>query len=336
MESGGRATGTMAPENAVLLLRHLPVAVVVLDGYAQRVSFANDAFASLCGAEPAELIGRTGVSILPMLAEAGRLQAADMAWRDGRVVHHPGPPPALGDADPPGVWNWAFTPIDADGEERGPRVLVTAAGATEAAHAGLGTAGAAAWAVLHRARNSLQTAVSLLRLQSARTGDAHLRGLFEQACRRIAVIADVNGRLSSVPPFDQVDFADSLRRICERVAGAFPSLAARVVLEIKAKPAMLHVDRAVPLGLAVGEIVANAYMHAFADGRAGYLRVFFATDRTNHRLVLSDDGPGVPDGEETGKEGLGMLLVASLVEQAGAFLETSNDGGAVFVITIPA
>ena len=69
------------------------------------------------------------------------------------------------------------------------------------------------------------------------------------------------------------------------------------------------------------------------------IRVIFETaeEGTDLRLVVADDGPGLPDGfDMTEQTGLGMRLVLSLSSQLGATFEAANAGdGAQFTVRIP-
>ena len=68
-------------------------------------------------------------------------------------------------------------------------------------------------------------------------------------------------------------------------------------------------DQAVPLSLVVTEAVSNAIKYAFPAGRAGHVGVFLTSDGTHARLMIEDDGVGIPAGRvetETGtRDGLG-------------------------------
>ena len=78
--------------------------------------------------------------------------------------------------------------------------------------------------------------------------------------------------------------------------------------------------------------------HAFPGGREGRIDIRASTDPENRiRLVVSDDGVGMPEGldiRNTNTMGLG--LVVSLVErQLGGRLELVRDQGTRFTIVIP-
>jgi signal transduction histidine kinase len=98
-------------------------------------------------------------------------------------------------------------------------------------------------------------------------------------------------------------------------------------------------------------LVSNALMHAFPEGRAGHLRIRVETIDRMLRLSFSDDGVGIPPADlkrvfdpffttkrGAGGSGLGLHIVYNLATQIlrGDISVVSEPGrGATFVLTIP-
>lgn len=95
--------------------------------------------------------------------------------------------------------------------------------------------------------------------------------------------------------------------------------------------------RAALVGLAVNELVTNALKYARRPGRVLYLGLQVRSGPETLTIRFSDDGPGLPEGfriEEA--EGLGFLLIRSLVSQLGGeFSAESGPSGAAFRIAVP-
>jgi two-component sensor histidine kinase len=71
--------------------------------------------------------------------------------------------------------------------------------------------------------------------------------------------------------------------------------AALIRLEMEAPAVWLNVDTAVPCGLIVNELVANALKHGFPEGRSGSVRVEVAREEGRMlRLSVMDNGVGLP------------------------------------------
>lgn len=181
----------------------------------------------------------------------------------------------------------------------------------------------------HRVKNHLQMITAMLALQAA-TAAPELATEFEQAIRRIETVADLHARLyRDEQGMGVVDLAAYLRDICDGLSRSL--LEGRSIdLELAAAPANLALDRAVPLGLIVNELVTNAIKHGFPDGSAGRIAVRLASDGQTATLEVSDDGQGTGGSgapAEAGGTGLGRRLVESMARQIGASLAQAGGQG---------
>ena len=107
-------------------------------------------------------------------------------------------------------------------------------------------------------------------------------------------------------------------------------------MDLDADSSPMSVDRAIPCGLIVNELVTNALKHAFPAGAPGTIRVQFAMHADAARLVVADDGTGVADESALEPAGsLGLKLVRGLVQQLNGTLEIDATGGLRYVIAFP-
>lgn len=256
-----------------------------------------------------------------------RLQAADgsYVWTLARAL-------PVRDPDTGAITRWygTFTDIDE---------LVMARGAlTEA----LEVKETLLQEVNHRVKNSLQLVSSLLSLQAAKARTAEMRAILADARARLSVIARLHQRLYQRGTHDSVDLFSFLQELCaeslEAVQGASRT---GLVFEGPAGGAgatLMPIDRAVPIALIVSELLTNAMKHAFPDG-GGELRVSIETVDDELRILVEDNGPGLPDQfDAAASHGVGMRVVNALVRQLGGRLESRPGGsgaGAAFSVVIP-
>jgi two-component sensor histidine kinase len=110
-----------------------------------------------------------------------------------------------------------------------------------------------------------------------------------------------------------------------------------VALDIDLKGVLFGVDKAIPCGLIVNELVSNSLKYAFPDNRRG--RVFVHTSVTKEGdIVLSvgDDGIGLsPDYDFANSSTLGLQLVSMLVKQLGGTMKLVCERGTMFKIAFP-
>ncbi len=160
----------------------------------------------------------------------------------------------------------------------------------------------------HRTKNALQLAVLLPGVQ-ARHVDEPCRGALETAMGRLRRMGEVHALLTyrAADGPDGIDFPDYLRRLCREVVEGLSDAPGRVQVEVEAEEeAVWGPDLVVPLGLIAGEALTNALKHAFPEGRGGRVRVGLRADGGGLvRLVVEDDGAGMPAERREARSGCG-------------------------------
>jgi two-component sensor histidine kinase len=187
----------------------------------------------------------------------------------------------------------------------------------------------------HRVKNNLQVISSLINMQVRKLEAGSSRDALEQCQTRVLAIALIHEKLYQSKDYSEVHFAEYARSLAASVFHALGVSETQVTLELAIDDVPLGVDRAIPCGLLLNELITNALKHAFPGGRAGAVRVELARitgDRL--RLVVSDNGVGLPAGVDIQRTGsIGLQLVTTLAEQLEATLEISGDRGATFQLT---
>lgn len=185
----------------------------------------------------------------------------------------------------------------------------------------------------HRLMNDLQLVVSLLSLQSRTQTNAEIATQLSVAADRVATIARIHSHLHSLESGQTIAFKRYIDELCAEYSTMLVSddgLAAPIVVE------GLDLDLAAavgtPLGLIVNELLTNAIKH----GRGHVTVRLEPQPRKGWALSVCNDGSMLPDGfDASGRKGLGMSLVASLVEQIGGELRIERgdrDQGARFTV----
>src|SRR3984957_6230306 len=115
----------------------------------------------------------------------------------------------------------------------------------------------------------------------------------------------------------EVDLGVYLSQIASAVMRSHAVEGIRLDLKVDAYP--VSVDVAMPTGLVVNELLTNALKHAFVGREGGTITLHSLSDGTGCRVIIADDGIGLPDGVEWPQRGkLGSLTVQSLRENAKA------------------
>ncbi|MGB8021987.1 MAG: sensor histidine kinase [Candidatus Nanopelagicales bacterium] len=184
----------------------------------------------------------------------------------------------------------------------------------------------------HRVKNNLQTVAALLRLQARRL-DTDASAALVEAERRVIAIAVVHDLLAQTASenvsFDAV--ADRLVAMVRQTAA--PDVGDRTMVRAGTF-GVLPSNRATALSIALVEILSNAVEHG-----AGSVELHCTSTTGGLRVVVSDQGPGFPDGFAiSGSPRLGLRIVETLVsdELRGSLTIRRTGSRNEVVIDLPA
>lgn len=187
----------------------------------------------------------------------------------------------------------------------------------------------------HRVKNNLQMISSMMRLQLSRLVDPGSRQALASTIERVQAISDLQVQLGSEGGMSHIDFGAHLQALVEKFERSMLAGMA-ITLHCEVDHCNLDLDRAVPLGLIVNELVTNAIKYAFPVGAEGSISITLACHAEELVVVIADNGCGMPVQIEAAKgTGLGMKLVEGMRRQIGATIEPVEGQGTTYKITVP-
>jgi PAS domain S-box-containing protein len=187
----------------------------------------------------------------------------------------------------------------------------------------------------HRVKNNLQIISGLLYLQEEQIADPAALVSFRESRTRIASMALVHEELYRSANLSRVRLDDYIRDLLPRIFGPDPQMP-RLDVDCRLGPVSVPIEKAVPTGLVVNELLTNAAKHAFQGRQAGSLGISLEETGGTVSITVRDDGPGLPADFAPEKSGtLGMQLVANLARQLGGEIAGRNEGGAAFTLRFP-
>ena len=163
----------------------------------------------------------------------------------------------------------------------------------------------------------------------------------ELAHRLVDAAAEAGADAVKFQTFDPVALAAADATLAEyQRASAGRSSGQRDMLAGLALPAeevQLDLERAIPCGLLLNELVTNAFKHAFPGERHGEIVIELNKDAAGRVcLSIADDGIGLPAEADLAQgSSLGLQLVQLFVEQLHGATEITRQPGTRILISFP-
>lgn len=178
--------------------------------------------------------------------------------------------------------------------------------------------------VHHRVRNNLQMLSSLLQLHAGKLDNDIAKHALAKNRRRIQTLALVHRVLYDNESYADIALDDFLQAALTLFAADIKHLG--IAVELHTEPIAVDLDRAIPFGLIVNELINNVLEHAFVDGTTTSPRLQVCLQKQHQRVTLQvlDNGSGMPDSPSPKQQNLGIMIVNLLAEQLVGSVEISS------------
>jgi PAS domain S-box-containing protein len=186
----------------------------------------------------------------------------------------------------------------------------------------------------HRVKNNLQVIASLVDLQAGEIKEPGLLETFADIRDRVRSMALVHEKLYQSESLARVNFADYMQSLLGYLSRSHAKPGTTIELKTESQAVLLSVDKAVPCGLMISELVSNAYKHAFRGRASGEIRAALSAGADGRVcLRVGDNGVGLPPGLDWRQcRSLGLRLIRLLSEQLHAVVEVRSRGGTEFLL----
>ncbi len=192
--------------------------------------------------------------------------------------------------------------------------------------------------IFHRVKNNLQVISSLLKLQSQQAEHQETIRILEDSRNRLNSMALIHANLYGQEDLSQVDFYEYVRKLSTHLLKTYQHLnVGKVDLNIHFGKTLLDIETAIPCGLIINELISNSLKYAFpanAD-RENVISIDFVEQAENYRLLVSDNGVGLPaDVDVFDSRSFGLKLVSMLIRQLDGEQVVSSGEGTMFKIKL--
>jgi PAS domain S-box-containing protein len=180
----------------------------------------------------------------------------------------------------------------------------------------------------HRVKNNLQVVQSLLKMSARELPECDARTAVESTVERVHAMSMVHERLYQMPSLSALPLGDYLSDIFAGSIQAYSLAPSQVQLKLDVEEILLPLDRAVPFALLANELLSNSFKHGFPGGRRGAITVSVHRVDGAIRMIVEDDGVGLPAHFDAAKSNsMGLKLAVSLAHQLGGQLEFTSQLG---------
>jgi two-component sensor histidine kinase len=178
----------------------------------------------------------------------------------------------------------------------------------------------------HRVKNNLQMITALVRVEARKARNPDETGMFDRLAGRINSIQLVYKLLSETGQGEDIDLGVYLSDVASSIMHASAIEGIRLELKVDSYPVSVNV--ALPTGMVVNELMTNALKHAFVGRESGTIALHSLSDEHGRRIIVADDGVGLPPDMTWPKRGkLGALIVQSLRQNARANITVDSKPG---------
>jgi len=183
----------------------------------------------------------------------------------------------------------------------------------------------------HRVKNNLQHVISILEIQKESVNFNNIDELIRGNQNRIHSMALLHKKLNVSDHVHEVDVKRYVAELSELVKDSYDSHNKKVNLQVHVEVEKISLEKALPLGLIIVELVSNSMKHAFQKQNIGIISIELTKDSNGHTLYYSDNGSGF-DFNAPSEKGLGQEIIKGLIDQLDGVTETKSDNG--FELTV--
>jgi len=169
----------------------------------------------------------------------------------------------------------------------------------------------------HRVKNNLQMVSSLLSLQTRNTKSKAAIVALEEGKSRVKAMALIHQKLYQNDDLSVIEMQGYIESLINSVQSVYKKGGHNISITVDAEGTELDIDRAIPFGLILNELVSNSFKYAFPDGDDnGKIYIHLRKNGEQGYFEYSDNGIGLPeDTDERSNNSMGLRLINRLVNQ---------------------
>ena len=179
----------------------------------------------------------------------------------------------------------------------------------------------------HRVKNNLQIVHSLLNMQTREVINKDALIILEEGKARIKAMALVHQVLYQSDDLSKVDINSYVESLMKSIINVNQNSTKDIKVFTDASDISLDLDKVIPLGLMLNELLTNSYKHAFKGRDSGMIHLFIKKENNIYFFEYKDNGIGMDNLNILDYKSLGMRLISRLSNQLNTQAVLKNDNG---------
>jgi len=169
--------------------------------------------------------------------------------------------------------------------------------------------------VYHRTKNNMNVIISLLNLQAQEQSTRPSPKVFSQLSDRIHSMSLVHEQLYGSSNLSTIQLGKYVESLATQRRYSLLRNPEMIKIKIESEHVEVGLEQAVPLGLALNEILTNAIKHGYEDNQEGQIDIkIFKNESGNPEIKIANDGNAFPNSIDIeNPETLGLRLLHILI-----------------------
>lgn len=183
----------------------------------------------------------------------------------------------------------------------------------------------------HRVKNNLQHVISILEIQKESADFNNIDELIRGNQNRIHSMALLHKKLNVIDNVNDIDLNKYVNELSEVVIESYDNHKRKINISINCDIEKISIEKALPIGLILVELISNSIKHAFKRRSIGIINIEITKTHSTNKFYYSDNGDGFDFNKST-YIGLGLEITKGLIDQIAGTIQTKRDNG--FELTI--
>ncbi|MBN2410565.1 PAS domain S-box protein [candidate division KSB1 bacterium] len=188
----------------------------------------------------------------------------------------------------------------------------------------------------HRVKNNMQIICSLLSLQEKHIPDKKSLKVFQETKSRVLAMALIHEKLYQSQNLAKINFYDYTKSLTNDMHRSYLGKPNMILFTIEGQDLYLDINKAIPCGLIINELVTNSIKYGFPDSDQGEVIIRLSSKNGENCICVQDSGIGLPEDLNFKTSGtFGFQMVNALVAQLDGKINIESGQGTKISIFFP-